>query len=107
MTVRITRKTTRLLRAMLAVRGAPFPVKSLDLMRNARIGSGSFYPIIARLEREGWVEGEWEVLPEDATRPRRRYYHLTETGVTAARAATQRDNNRIAFWDRVMKGLMK
>ena len=102
MTIRVTRKTARLLRVLLNVHAdreyakkasphAVYHMSSMKIMEEARIGSGTFYPLIARLERHHWVEGEWEVLPEGTNRPRRRYYHLTEAGVIAARGALRED----------------
>lgn len=88
--VRVNRKTARLLRILLATDGTrrildpDYHMPSTRLMNEAGVGSGSFYPIIARLERHGWVEGEWEVVPDGVNRPRRRFYHLTDTGVTFA-----------------------
>ena len=48
--------------------------------------SGTIHPILARLERNGWVESRWEDIdPRGAGRPARRYYRLTPTGVESAR----------------------
>ena len=41
-----------------------------------RFHVASFYPLLYRLERRGWVTGEWEF----AGGRRRRYYCLTQTG---------------------------
>ncbi|GIF68658.1 PadR family transcriptional regulator [Asanoa ishikariensis] len=60
----------------------------LDLMRATDQPSGTLYPILARLQRAGWVVAEWEELdPVAAGRPPRRYYRLTPSGLTEARAA--------------------
>ena len=40
-----------------------------------RFHVASLYPLLYRLERRGWVKGEWEHFPG-----RRRYYRLTPTG---------------------------
>ena len=37
----------------------------------------SFYPLLYRLERRGWIEGRWV---ERAGQRRRRYYRLTTEG---------------------------
>jgi PadR family transcriptional regulator, regulatory protein PadR len=37
----------------------------------------SLYPLLYRLERRGWVKGEWE----PSAGRRRRYYRLTATGL--------------------------
>ncbi|MFI1988454.1 PadR family transcriptional regulator [Actinoplanes sp. NPDC020271] len=58
----------------------------LDLMRVSGYPSGTLYPILARLERAGWIEARWERLdPAVAGRPARKYYRLTPDGAEAAR----------------------
>jgi PadR family transcriptional regulator, regulatory protein PadR len=55
-----------------------------DVMRSARIQSGTLYPLMARLEEAGWLQAGWEHdLPE--SRPPRKYYQLTAEGLTNAR----------------------
>jgi len=50
--------------------------------------SGTIHPILARLENLGWVQSGWEEIDPSATdRPRRRYYRVSEDGLTAARLA--------------------
>ena len=54
----------------------------------AGLPSGTVHPILARLERVGWLESRWEdVDPSREGRPARRYYRLTESGATQARRA--------------------
>lgn len=49
---------------------------------------GTIYPILARLEREGWLESRWEDIdPSEEQRPRRHYYRIRDTGEAEARAA--------------------
>jgi PadR family transcriptional regulator, regulatory protein PadR len=43
-----------------------------------RIHAASLYPLLYRLEKEGWIEGRWV---ERAGQRRRRFYHLTDEGV--------------------------
>lgn len=50
-----------------------------DTSRAARISSGSMYPLLARLEVDGWLESGWED-PAPVDRPARRWYRLTELG---------------------------
>ena len=38
---------------------------------------GTLYPALHRLEQEGLVSGQWEVVEEG---PSRKYYHLTDKG---------------------------
>ena len=57
-----------------------------DLMKAAKLPSGTLYPMLARLEVEGLVASEWEPLPDDGSgRPPRKYYQLTGDGIRVAR----------------------
>jgi PadR family transcriptional regulator PadR len=56
-----------------------------DLMRAAKLPSGTLYPMLARLEDEGLVESQWEPTGQPGGRPPRRYYQLTADGVRIAR----------------------
>jgi PadR family transcriptional regulator PadR len=57
-----------------------------DLMKAAKLPSGTLYPMLARLQDEGLVTSEWEPQPEDAGgRPPRKYYQLTGEGARVAR----------------------
>jgi PadR family transcriptional regulator, regulatory protein PadR len=56
-----------------------------DLMKAARLKSGTLYPMLARLQDEGLVTSEWEAPPDDG-RPPRKYYTLTAEGARAARS---------------------
>ena len=40
---------------------------------------GTLYPALHRLEKEGLIQGKWEMLPSGR---QRRYYHLTEKGLS-------------------------
>jgi DNA-binding PadR family transcriptional regulator len=72
----------------------------LELMHEARLPSGTLYPILVRLERAGWVQSRWERLdPAAEGRPNRRYYRLTAEGVVRARdevALMQQQMSRVA-----------
>lgn len=41
------------------------------------ISEGSIYPILLRLQKENWIEGEFRASPSG---PKRKYYHLTPEG---------------------------
>ncbi|SRR5208283_1878893 len=57
-----------------------------ELMRAARLPSGTLYPMLARLQDQGLVTSEWEPQPADAGgRPPRKYYQLTAEGARVAR----------------------
>jgi PadR family transcriptional regulator PadR len=58
----------------------------LELMRATGLPSGSLYPVLARLERAGWVQSKREkVDPVAVGRPPRRYYELSPEGLAGAR----------------------
>jgi PadR family transcriptional regulator PadR len=60
----------------------------LEISKAAGLASGSLYPILARLEQAGWIQGAWEDLdPAAAGRRPRRYYRLTPVGAVRARLA--------------------
>lgn len=61
------------------------PRYGYDLMRAAKLPSGTLYPMLARLEDEGLVESRWEPAGQPGGRPPRRYYQLTADGVRIAR----------------------
>jgi PadR family transcriptional regulator PadR len=53
-----------------------------------KVGSGTLYPLLLRLEDAGWLSSEWEdVEPSQEGRPRRRYYLITGVGQQRAREA--------------------
>lgn len=53
----------------------------LELAARSRISPGRVYPILIRLEAQGWLTGHWEEIDEVVEgRRRRRYYSLTELG---------------------------
>jgi DNA-binding PadR family transcriptional regulator len=58
-----------------------------DLMRAAKVQSGTLYPMLARWAEEGLVESEWEpaAAQERGGRPPRKFYRLTGEGVRVAR----------------------
>ena len=57
-----------------------------ELMKAARLPSGTLYPMLARLQEEGVVESGWDEQSPDARgRPPRKYYRLTAQGARVAR----------------------
>lgn len=85
----MTIPTQRVLRALLDDVGAErYGAQIGDL---AHLPSGTVHPILARLERAGWLASRWEdVDPRTAGRPARRYYRLTGSGAEQAREALAR-----------------
>ncbi|HEX6526385.1 MAG TPA: helix-turn-helix transcriptional regulator [Streptosporangiaceae bacterium] len=97
--IRMTTATLKVLE-VLAAAGPAEPPFGLRICDVAGLGSGTVYPILDRLERAGWVIGEWET-GQPAGRPRRRGYRLTGAGQAGydralARIAERRARRR---WD--------
>lgn len=67
------------------------PRHGYDISKLIQVRSGgamkfhvtSLYPLLHRLEEQGWIEGRWV---EKAGQRRRRYYHLTTAGRKELRA---------------------
>jgi transcriptional regulator len=58
----------------------------------------SLYPLLHRLESQGWIEGKWV---EKADQRRRRYYRLTADGRRALRSKQQSWKDFVAAIGRV------
>ena len=56
-----------------------------DLIDTTCLASGTVYPALSRLERDGYVRSAWEdeQRAHREGRPARRYYKVTAPGVTA------------------------
>lgn len=62
------------------------PRYGYELMRLTGFPSGKLYPILARLQRAGWLIKEQEEIDSAAAgRPARRLYRLSPAGARAAR----------------------
>jgi PadR family transcriptional regulator PadR len=84
--IRLTQPTLKVLKFLL---DKPREGRSgAEISRNTDVGSGTLYPMLARLEIAGWLESKWEVIdPREAGRPRRRFYKLTAIGQTLTQKA--------------------
>ena len=82
--MKITRALVQVLRAMLT---DPKAVRwGYDLMQATGLRSGTLYPILTRLEDEGYLTAEWASADEPGAR--RRFYTLTESGERFGRSVT-------------------
>jgi PadR family transcriptional regulator, regulatory protein PadR len=86
MALRMTVQTQLIVQALLKD-----PVRELyglELSEETGLLPGTAYPILLRLENEGWVTSRWEDIdPRAEKRPARRYYRLTAAGAAQADAA--------------------
>ena len=83
----ITQPTALVLQAL--TRGHEF---AFDIMHVTGLPSGTVYPLLRRLERNGCVKGKWEneKLAHSEGRPRRRLYTVTAEGRLALARALER-----------------
>jgi PadR family transcriptional regulator PadR len=88
----IDRRTHTLMAVLAALLGHPYDDHyGLELARRAGVRPGSIYPILARLEAEGWLTGYWEDIDESAEgRRRRKYFRLTGEGARCGSAELSR-----------------
>lgn len=77
---RITVPTLDVLDVLLS---ADEPLWGLLIIKQTSRPSGTIYPILERLERQGWVTSSWEADGERPG-PRRRFYEFTPDGRVAA-----------------------
>lgn len=58
-----------------------------ELSRQSGLKSGTIYPMLARLERVGWLTSRWEEAPAGMKKgPRKRVFYLTQNGVDSLAA---------------------
>jgi DNA-binding PadR family transcriptional regulator len=82
--VKLTGPLERVLRVLVA--DPAMPHYGYDLMKAARLPSGTLYPMLARLQQEGLVDSQWQdPRPDAGGRPPRKYYRLTAEGARVAR----------------------
>lgn len=85
--IRLTHATALVLRALATGHRHGF-----QIMEISGLASGTVYPVLRRLERESAVESRWEdeETAQEAGRPRRRVYRLTDSGQRLAERAGRR-----------------
>ncbi len=101
---RMTLPTQLVLRVLIA--DPSREMYGLEIGQAAELAPGTIHPILARLERCGWVEAWWEDLdPHEAGRPRRRYHRLTPDGVAYASRALNRVRTPTPLLNRLNPGI--
>jgi PadR family transcriptional regulator, regulatory protein PadR len=87
--VQVTLQTLQLLQVFME--DPSEPRYGLELSKRTGLKSGTVYPALARLERDGWLTSrEEEIDPAAAGRPARRIYTITGLGLERAAAAADR-----------------
>ncbi|MEV6826401.1 helix-turn-helix transcriptional regulator [Amycolatopsis sp. NPDC051102] len=78
----------------------------LELCAETGLPSGTIYPILARLEKVGWLAYELEDIdPSELGRPRRRYYRLEPNSLSEVKAAVHRAQASAQALGRLRPGL--
>jgi DNA-binding PadR family transcriptional regulator len=67
-------------------------VYGFSIMEATGLPSGTVYPALRRLERDGLIRSQWErqSLADDAQRPPRKYYKLTRSGRSTLETSQKR-----------------
>lgn len=81
---RILSPPARTILAIMADAGGRW-LHGYDLCREGGVKSGTLYPLLIRLEEQGYLEAEWQA-PAEPGRPPRHAYRLTPAGRSLARA---------------------
>ena len=72
-----------------------------QLSREAlRVGQGSLYPALQRLEEKGWVESEWRATEQNR---RAKYYELTAAGRRALGAEAESWHRYVAMVELILR----
>jgi len=63
-----------------------------DVMETTGLPSGTVYPALRRLEREGLIRSQWEsqAAADAGQRPARKYYRITRVGMATLGASQKR-----------------
>lgn len=72
-----------------------------QLSREAlRVGQGSLYPALQRLEEKGWVESEWRATEQNR---RAKFYELTAAGRRALGAEAESWHRYVDMVDLILR----
>ena len=83
--------------SLLAAAKPDCPEWGLSICKKAGYGTGTVYPVLERLLTAGLITSFWED-PQPADRPRRRYFELTEQGLSALRLEWEERHRRNLVW---------
>src|SRR6185312_16966229 len=73
-------------------------LKSSEMLQ---VETGSLYPALHRLERQGWVRSEWK---QTESKQRARYYRITATGKKQLASEANRWERLVGAIGAVMRG---
>jgi DNA-binding PadR family transcriptional regulator len=77
-----------------------------DVIERTGLPSGTVYPALSRLERDGYAASAWEAEADAhaAGRPARRYYRVTAPGLRALSDATRHYQSLLPALHRPLRG---
>jgi DNA-binding PadR family transcriptional regulator len=82
---RMSAQTLKVLAALMS--SSKDGLSGAQVAREAKLASGTLYPILLRLEQAKWLESWWEDEdPSILGRPRRRFYRVTALGAKNTKA---------------------
>jgi DNA-binding PadR family transcriptional regulator len=94
--IRVTTATLRVLETL--TQATPDDeMFGLRICQQAGLGSGTVYPVLDRLERAGWIQGEWEA-EQPVGRPKRRRYTMTKVGQGAYERILDKQRAQAQRW---------
>jgi DNA-binding PadR family transcriptional regulator len=73
----------------------------LDITSAAGLDPGTTYPEFARLERDQWIDSDWQ--DQQAPKPQRRVYWLTPAGVWRLRELPDSPAPPTTWWGRTQQ----
>ena len=65
-----------------------------------RVGQGSLYPALQRLEEKGWIDSEWKATDQNR---RAKYYELTPAGRRALQAESETWRRYVEMVDLILR----
>ena len=67
-------------------------VYGFSVMETTGLPSGTVYPVLRRLERDGLIRSQWESqkVADASQRPPRKYYKITRSGEVTLQASQKR-----------------
>jgi len=79
-------------------------IRELESRSDLVLTEGTVYPLLARLRKDGLIEGKWE--ESDSGHPRR-YYKLTAAGRSRAQALAKQSHEFLLKIDALIQPLLK
>lgn len=87
--------------ALEPMHGYGIGVRLEQISRGAlQVNPGSLFPAFRRLERQGWIRGEWRATENNR---RARYYVLTESGRKKLKNETRQWESQVAAITRILR----